>query len=181
MANDHTITSLTARIAELEVSGTGRSRTPQPARALELAYRAISQREHSTGQLRTKLSKRGCDANEIATALTELERYGFVDDRRYAKLFAEDKRRLQGWGQRRIAAALRQAGIGDDAIAELFSDESQLDAPTEREVAVELLRRKQPDLSDLKVKARMAAMLARRGLSSSTVHAALRDYADETK
>lgn len=152
---------------------------PEPyARALELALKLVSQREHTARQLREKLSKRGCEPEEIRGALAELQRSGFQDDRRYAKIFAEDKRRLQSWGARRIRLELGRAGVARDVIDEVFADdEAELNAPSELDVALELLRRKQPDLSDPKVKQRMAGMLARRGIASATVFAALREHA----
>lgn len=172
-----------------EYESRGRRRKPKPAelafsepepfaRALELALKLVSQREHTAKQLREKLAKRGCEPAEIRGALAELQRSGFQDDRRYAKIFAEDKRRLQGWGARRIRLELGRAGIARELLDELFADdEAELDAPSELDVALELLRRKQPDLSDPKVKQRMAGMLARRGIASSTVFAALREHA----
>lgn len=155
---------------------------PEPyAQALELALRLVSQREHTAKQLTDKLAKRGCEPAEIRGALAELQRGGFQDDRRYAKIFAEDKRRLQGWGARRIRLELGRAGIARELLDELFADdEAELDAPSELDVALELLRRKQPDLSDPKVKQRMAGMLARRGIASSTVFAALRQHERRT-
>lgn len=152
---------------------------PEPyARALELALKLVSQREHTAKQLREKLEKRGCAPEEIRGALAELQRSGLQDDRRYARIFAEDKRRLQSWGARRIRLELGRAGIARELLDELFADdEAELDAPSELEVALELLRRKQPDLTDPKVKQRMAAMLARRGIASATVFAALREHA----
>lgn len=151
---------------------------PEPhARALELAFKIVSQREYTAKQLGEKLSKRGCEPAEVRGAIAELTRQGFVDDARYAKVFAEDKRRLQGWGARRIRLELGRAGVSREVVDGVFADdEAELDAPSELEAALEALRRKRPDLSDPKVKQRMAGMLARRGIASSTVFAALRAY-----
>lgn len=146
-------------------------------RAIDLAYKLVSQRERTTAQIRERLASKDCEPAAIQAAVDELVRHGFLDDRRYAKLFAEDKRRLQGWGARRIRLELARAGVAREVLDELFADEeAELDAPSEREVALTLLQRKQPDLSDPKVKQRMAGMLARRGIASATVFAALRDY-----
>lgn len=151
-------------------------------RAIELAYKLVTQRERTVRQLREKLAAKECAPVAIDAAVAELTRYGFVDDRRYAKLFAEDKRRLQGWGSRRIRLELARAGVARELLDELFADgEAQLDAPSELEVAVDLLRRKRPDLADPKVKQRMAAMLARRGIAPPVVFGALRAYAAETE
>jgi regulatory protein len=146
-------------------------------KATDLAYKLVSRREHTVKQVRDKLAKKECEPASIDAAVAELERHNFVDDRRYAKLFAEDKRRLQGWGARRIRMALTQDGISRDLLDELFADDEEaLDAPSEMEVALDVLRRKQPDLSDMKVRSRMANLLARRGIASSTVFAAIRQH-----
>ncbi len=147
-------------------------------RAIELAYKLVSQRERTTRQVRDKLTAKDCSPAAIDAALEELGRYGFVDDARYAKLFAEDKRRLQGWGERRIRGQLVRDGISREILDGLFADgEAALSAPSELEAALELLRRKRPDLSDPKVKSRMAGMLARRGIASPVVFQALREHA----
>lgn len=156
------------------------SEAPPHQRAVELAYKLIGQREHTGAQLRKKLAGKECTADAIDAAIGELERYGFLDDARYARLYAEDKRRLQGWGERRIRTQLTHAGIAREIIDALFSGEAEFDAPSELEAALELLRRKRVDVSDPKAKNRAAAMLARRGVASATVWRALRDYAAET-
>lgn len=146
-------------------------------RAIELAYKLVSQRERTVKQVREKLTAKECTPVAIDAALEELGRYGFIDDARYARLFAEDKRRLQGWGERRIRMQLNRDGVSRDLLDTLFADdEAALNAPSELEAALELLRRKRPDLSDPKVKSRMAGMLARRGIASSTVFQALREH-----
>lgn len=154
------------------------SDAPPHQQALDIAYKFVSQRERTERQLRDKLAAKDCAPAAINAAVKELRRYGFVDDARYAKLFAEDKRRLQSWGERRIRMQLMRDGIARDVIDGLFADdEAALSAPSELEVALELLARKRPDLADPKVKARMAGMLARRGIASATVFAALREHA----
>jgi regulatory protein len=147
-------------------------------RAIDLAYKFVAKRERSVKQLRDHLAKKECEPAEIRGAVDELRRHGFIDDARYAKIYAEDKRRLQGWGARRIRMELGRAGIDREVLDALFADdESELDAPSELEAALEILRRKRPDLSDPKVKQRIAGTLARRGIASATVYAALRSYA----
>lgn len=147
-------------------------------RAIELAYKLVSQRERTVRQVRDKLAAKDCSAVAIDAAIGELTRFGFVDDARYAKLYAEDKRRLQGWGSRRIRLELSRAGVAREVLDALFADaEAALDAPSELDAALELLRRKRPDLTDAKAKQRAAAMLARRGIASPVVFQALRAYA----
>lgn len=148
-------------------------------RALDLAYKLVAQRERTAKQLRDKLAAKECSEEAIAAALAELQRHGFQSDERYARIYAEDKRRLQTWGDRRIRLELGRAGVSREVIDAVLAGDEPLDAPSELEAALELLRRKQPDLSDPKAKQRTASMLARRGLPSSVVFAALRQHERE--
>lgn len=146
--------------------------------AIDLAYVLVSQRERTVAQVREKLAAKDCSLEAIEAAVQELLRCGFVDDRRYARMYAEDKRRLQSWGARRIRLQLGRAGISRDVLDQLFADdEAELDAPSEFDAALELLRRRRVDPADAKARNRAAAMLARRGIASPTVYAALREHA----
>lgn len=145
-------------------------------RALDLAYKLVAQRERTAKQLRDKLAAKECSEEAITAALAELQRHGFQSDERYARIYAEDKRRLQTWGDRRIRLELGRAGVSREVIDAVLVGDEPLNAPSELEAALELLRRKQPDLRDPKSKQRTAAMLARRGLPSSVVFAALRQH-----
>ncbi len=127
--------------AQAEAGGARVQRAGAVRAGARACLKLVSQREHTAKQLREKLAKRGCEPEEIRGALAELQRSGFQDDRRYARIFAEDKRRLQSWGARRIRLELGRAGIARDVLDELFADdEAELDAPSELEVALELLR-----------------------------------------
>ena len=44
--------------------------------------------------------------------IERLTEAGGIDDARFARLFAEDKRALRGWGPERIEEALRARGVG---------------------------------------------------------------------
>ena len=81
------------------------------ARALELAYRYLSRRERTVEELRRHLSGRDLDPAAVEAAVAELSEGGYLDDARYARLFAEDKRRLEQWGSGRIRSALLARGI----------------------------------------------------------------------
>ena len=52
----------------------------------------------------------------IDEAVAELKETGFLDDARYARQFAEDKRELERWGTDRIAMDLRRRGIAPQLI-----------------------------------------------------------------
>ncbi len=93
------------------------------ARALELAYRYLNQRERTVQELRRLLSGRDLDPSAIDAVVDELTEAGYLDDARYARLFAEDKRRLEQWGSGRIRSALLARGVGRDVVEAALADE----------------------------------------------------------
>jgi regulatory protein len=51
------------------------------------------------------------EEDERAEVLTRLIEEGLLDDERFARRYAEDKRELAGWGPERIREALLERGI----------------------------------------------------------------------
>lgn len=96
------------------------------ARALELAYRYLNRRERTVQELRRHLIARDLDDSAVDAAVAELSEAGYLDDARYARMFAEDKRRLEQWGRGRIRSALRARGIEREVVeAALIEDEGE--------------------------------------------------------
>ena len=83
--------------------------------AKQVAVRLLARREHSAEELRQKLAKREFEADEIATAVLELQRGDWQSDERFAEAYVRS-RRLKGFGPVRIAAELRERGV-DEQIA----------------------------------------------------------------
>jgi regulatory protein len=80
-------------------------------RALELAHRYLNRRERTTHELRQHLVSRRLETAAIDEAVDELTQTGYLDDARYARMFAEDKRELEQWGSARIRRSLVARGI----------------------------------------------------------------------
>ena len=55
--------------------------------------------------------RRGCPQGAIDQVVEDLLAEGLVDDRRYAERYAEDRQRLDGWGNVRIALELERRGV----------------------------------------------------------------------
>ncbi len=79
--------------------------------ALDLAYRYLGRRERTVLEVSRHLEAKGVEPETVSAALAELGRQGYVDDVRYAQMFAEDRRKLDGWGTERIERRLA-AGRG---------------------------------------------------------------------
>jgi regulatory protein len=128
-------------------------------------------------QLRARLGRARFEPAIIEQALAELHETRHVDDRRYAQRFAEDRRRLDGWGSERIRMRLEAAGVEreliDAALAER-SDDGELNA------AIDLLRvRLAAPPDDDRARTRALGLLVRRGYESELAYEAIRRYGSE--
>jgi regulatory protein len=138
---------------------------------LELALRALGRKERTVGELRAWLEARSCDAEGVEATLTQLIELGQLDDTRYVRRYAEDKRQLSGWGEDRIREALQARGLAADLI-DAALDADSYGAQVERAIA--LLARRADSLADEPARARAFAYLARRGYPSEIAYEAVR-------
>lgn len=79
-------------------------------KARAIAMKLLARREHSRMELDIKLRQRRCEKGVIVTVLDEFEREGWLDDARFADIYAR-QRREAGYGPLRIQAELQQRGI----------------------------------------------------------------------
>lgn len=141
-------------------------------RAYEAAVRLLGHRDHSVFELRRKLAKREHDDDAIQAAIDELIELNYVNDRRYAVLFTE-QRLGRGYGPLSVRSKLRERGIEsqlvDDALAEQNMSWSELakKALQKRFAADVIVSRETRDES------RISRFLAARGFSGSDALKAL--------
>ena len=142
--------------------------------ARALAWRALNRRERSTGELRRQLEGRAVQPEAVVAVLAELTERGYLDDERYARHFAEDRRRLDGWGPERIERRLRELGVGPEEIAAALAGRD----PAEELVAArELLQRRSPGpLEGDRERDRALRLLVRRGYGLELAHDAIRAH-----
>jgi regulatory protein len=139
--------------------------------AFERSVEALSHKERTAAELGAWLAGRGFEPAEIEAAVGLLVETAALDDERFARRFAADKRELRGWGPERIREALAARGVDRDLIeAALVADGrgSQL------ERALELLERRGEAPVDEAARGRALAFLARRGYDSELAHDAVR-------
>jgi regulatory protein len=139
--------------------------------ALEAALAALARKERTTSELVTWLGDRGYDAGRIDGAIEELTRAGELDDERFARRYADDKRELRGWGAQRIAEALAARGIASDLVEEALQVDTD-GAQAAR--ACELLMQDGRSLADDSARARALGFLTRRGYGYEVAHEAIR-------
>lgn len=78
--------------------------------------------EQCAFDIRRKIIAKGLSASDCDDILAELERRGFIDERRFAGSFARDKVKFSGWGRLKIRMSLVARRISRDAIEEALSD-----------------------------------------------------------
>ncbi len=97
-------------------------RTAEPPTYEQLQARAeayCAKREACRLTVRRYLVKKyGAPNATVEEILAHLVREGFIDEQRYAKAYANDKARFNGWGALKIQAGLAEQGIPSGAIAE---------------------------------------------------------------
>jgi regulatory protein len=146
-------------------------------RALELAYRHLGRRDRSVAEVRRHLLAKGATDAVGEAVVAELREQGYLDDARYARRFAEDRRALDGWGRERIERRLREAGVAPEHVAGALAGQ---DEGAELDAAVEVLRRRiRVPPADARGRERALAMLVRRGYELELAYDAVRAYERE--
>ncbi len=109
--------------------------------ALAIAYRYLNRRERTRAEVRSQLRHAGVDGGDAETAIATLVEQGYVDDARFVRLFVQDKRELEAWGNDRIKQAMLARGVDAALVEEALTAQ---DGGSEIERAVGLLGRRFP-------------------------------------
>jgi regulatory protein len=141
---------------------------------LSEAYEYITPRDRTIAEVRRHLEQVGTYPELIDAAIAELTERGYLDDVRYARCFAEDRRNLDSWGRDRIYRRLLHLGI-DQELAEQFSRPE--DPEQELRAAVGLLRRRMRcPPTDPRARQKAVGILVRRGYSWDLAYTAVRRF-----
>lgn len=136
---------------------------------LAQAVKLLARREHSRAELALKLLRRGYLQADIDSALDECEAQNWLDDQRYAEIYARQRRDAL-YGPVRILAELQQRGVNDEPEALATIPESVW-----RQSAAQL-REKKFGLTaglDWNERGRQGRFLANRGFTMSQIEYAL--------
>ncbi|AOY88164.1 recombinase RecX [Marinobacter salinus] len=139
-------------------------------KARSVALRLLARREHSRLELSLKLRQRKIDNDVIEAVLDDYQKQGWLDDERFADVYARQRMDL-GYGPMRILGELQQRGVhhAPDCLDKMSEEDWCRRAVELREKRYGLL-----DLSeDWDEKVRQARFLNRRGFSSGQVERAL--------
>ena len=137
---------------------------------MTLAYRAISRRERTVAEVRAFLERKEIEEADIEYALGELLEAGALDDERFARLLAEDKRSIDGWGGARIDRELRRRGVPDHLAEAERAVRPRRRAPRRRGAA----GREVPPAEDDRGRDKAWRMLVRKGYEPELAYDAVR-------
>lgn len=141
-------------------------------RALDCAYRQLSRRDRTVAELHRHLASKAVEPETINEVCEELTRQGYLDDARYARRFAEDRRALDDWGPERIERKLRAAGVEQEHIDAALATR---DGESELEAAVQLLRRRCGEIPETgRERERALGLLVRKGYDFELAYEAVR-------
>jgi regulatory protein len=144
------------------------TRAPRAAPdAFETALRLLTQRAHSEAELRRKLARRGCPADDVERAVVRARGLGYLDDAAFARTLAGERARTRGPGL--IARELAAKGVDRAVVRDAVGAVQREDVVA---AARRLAQRGTAAGADRRL---VAARLLRRGFPGDVVREALAD------
>ena len=138
---------------------------PLYAKARDTAFRFLALRPHSEAEIRRKLKEKGSSGEVIARVMIRLKELKYIDDATFARGWAKSRADGRLWGDRRIAAGLKEKGVPPEVIAETLAEiRLEIDeGEALRQLLMKKLRGRDIITLDIREKRRLAQMLAARG------------------
>jgi regulatory protein len=99
--------------------------------ALEISYRHLNRCDRTVSEVRRHLEHEGVEPETLERTVETLIDQGYLDDARFARLLAADKREFEQWGSDRIRRRLLARGIDreqvESALAQPDTGETEFD------------------------------------------------------
>ena len=135
----------------------------------------LARRELSEAQIRSRLTRRQFESDDIDAAIERLQRERALDDRRTALACARTEVVIKHRGRLRVLRSIEALGIAKTtaraAVAEVFAD---IDESTMIGQALDRRLRHGVSLEDTPVARRVHRYLLAQGFDAARVHAAIR-------
>lgn len=145
-------------------------------KARESAVRFLGYRARSKKEISDKLREKDYSDDVIDKTIEFLEKYNYINDKQFAIKYMNDKIKLKGNGANKIKYELRQKGISDEILDEVFEDTYD----DELEKAISLLEKKvkRIDVFDYKAKQKLSTYLSGRGYNYDIIKASIKHIED---
>jgi regulatory protein len=108
-------------------------------KAMNTAVRILTQRDHSTYELKQKLKQRGIPREVIDPVIFKCTRLNYIDDKRTAQAYISELK-TKCFGKRHIRSALKKKGLAGAAIEKILLENCP--EAEERANASRLLKKK---------------------------------------
>ena len=136
------------------------------------AYRYLGNRNHSSFELRVKLSKKGYQKLIIEKVIKDLSAKGYIDDQKFTESFVKNRIEKRKEGIVKINSELRKKGISNEIISDVINNFT--DDPIHLQNAFQLARKKyqslkNKDLDFQKLKGRLFNFLKGKGYTTEII------------
>ena len=98
-----------------------------PAQALQKAKHYCAYQERSHAEVKDKLYAMGLWKNEVETILSQLIEDDYLNEERFAKMFAGGKFRMKQWGKVKIRYELKQRQVSEYNIKKAMKEINEED------------------------------------------------------
>lgn len=139
------------------------------------ALHYLSYRPRTVREVEVHLQAKGYEPDSIHSVITEVKDQGFLDDRRFAEAWVEERRGRKGYGVLALKRELEQKGISPEIAEDVLS---RVDDEEERKLARETAEKRYRRLAGEpwpKVERRLGQYLLRRGFQPSLVYGLLHE------
>lgn len=136
-------------------------------RCLDAATRYLAYRPRSESELKSRLTRRGFDAETVQATLAKLRENGLLDDAGFARFWQENRSTFRPRSQRLVRLELQEKGVDrkviDESLANTSDDDTAFRLASQR--ASRMRGVDYPDFAR-----RVGAYLRRRGFDHDVVH-----------
>lgn len=149
------------------------SRGDESRKAERYALDLLALRPRTVRELTTRLRSRGYDERVVADIVERCSRAGYVDDRKFAEYWIEERCRSYPCGPARMRMELRRKGVGPETLALALAEQMPFEREAELAVRVALRKartlkeqRRQDNGAETAAKQRLWSFLRRRGFGT---------------
>jgi regulatory protein len=137
------------------------------------AYLLLKFRPRSVSELREKLIKHNFSEEITEVVIEDFKRRGLLDDKKFARLWVEDRLHLKPMGKLRLRFELEAKGVDGSDIKDALGTVAQIN---EYQAAINLVRKRLKQVGSLNkitAKRRLTGFLQRRGFSYEAIRKVL--------